>query len=106
MQLLEPWLLLLLRVEPDYGYELRLRLAENGIAADQSGVYRTLRDLEARRVVTSEWGESSEGPPRRVYKLSSKGRRHLDRYAGEFEDARATFSAFLEQYDAAKRRRR
>jgi PadR family transcriptional regulator PadR len=75
VRLLEPTLLLLLHHGPAHGYTMLEQLAGFGLdPVDPSALYRTLRDMEARGWVTSSWDEKqSQGPPRRVYRLTGLG---------------------------------
>ncbi|MDX6739934.1 helix-turn-helix transcriptional regulator [Actinocorallia sp. A-T 12471] len=60
--LLRPFLLLLVYERPGAGRELVERLARLGLVhADSSDAYRTLRDLEASRLLTSA-GDISDNP--------------------------------------------
>ena len=63
---LQPCLLLLIKEEPGYGYDLVTRLSELGLVDDSAAVYRTLRSLEQRGEVYSYWHMSSTGPARRA----------------------------------------
>ncbi len=71
---LQPCLLLLLREQPDHGYELaaRLRPMHDG-DGDAGAVYRTLRGLERLGLVRSEWQTSDVGPARRTYYITPEG---------------------------------
>jgi PadR family transcriptional regulator PadR len=70
---LQPCLLLLLKEEPGYGYDLVVRLRELGLDDDSAAVYRALRALEQRDEVSSYWNTSSTGPARRMYRLTPAG---------------------------------
>jgi poly-beta-hydroxybutyrate-responsive repressor len=70
---LQPCLLLLLKEEPGYGYDLVVRLRELGLDDDSAAVYRALRALEQRGDVSSYWNTSSTGPARRMYRLTPAG---------------------------------
>jgi PadR family transcriptional regulator len=70
---LHPCLLLLLKEEPGYGYDLVTRLRELGLDDDSAAVYRALRSLEERGEVSSYWNTSSTGPARRMYRLTPAG---------------------------------
>src|SRR5262249_29774288 len=61
---------------PQYGYELRQALAEQGMEIEEGRVYPLLRRLESQGVLTSEW-RTDGGAPRRYYVLSPAGRRLL-----------------------------
>lgn len=74
---LHPCLLLLLREEAGYGYDLVVRLKELGLEDDSAAVYRALRTLEKRRVVSSYWCTSTTGPARRMYRLTPTGNDQL-----------------------------
>ena len=99
-ELLAPWLLLLLELRPGYGYEMRRGLLERGFHADPSSVYRNLREMEAQGLVASHWTDESEGPKRRVYTLTDRGRTELEESATAFRKARNAQSAFLRAYKA------
>jgi PadR family transcriptional regulator PadR len=72
---LEPTILLLLHHNPAHGYTLVDQLVEFGLEAPHPRVvYRTLRDMEEDGWVTSTWDtEETQGPPRRVYRLTALG---------------------------------
>lgn len=74
---LRPCLLLLLKEQTDYGYDLVIRLKSLGIVDDPAAVYRALRALEAQRAVSSHWCTSSTGPARRMYELTPVGENWL-----------------------------
>jgi len=69
--------------EPQYGYSLKEKLAEDGVEIDQGTLYPLLRRLEKQGLLDSEW--SVEGSrPRRYYVLNNAGRRVLHRLAAEW----------------------
>jgi PadR family transcriptional regulator, regulatory protein PadR len=74
---LQPCLLLLLKEQPGYGYDLVTRLKALGIDDDSAAVYRSLRSLEERGAVYSYWNTSSTGPARRMYRLTPAGEEQL-----------------------------
>ena len=75
VRMLEPALLLLLHHGPAHGYTFLEQLGEFGLGdLNPSVVYRTLRDMEEKEWVTSNWDEErSQGPPRRVYRITALG---------------------------------
>ena len=80
---LEPFLLLLVTEGEGYGYGLIGRLNELGVAPDGVDVgmaYRTLREMEAEGLVTSEW-MTEGGAPRRDYRPTPQGRAALAEWA-------------------------
>lgn len=78
-QFLDPALLLLLEQAPAHGYTLLSRMAEFGLDfLAPTVIYRALREMEAHGWVTSTMDEeTTQGPPRRVYALTSTGRQVL-----------------------------
>jgi len=78
-QFLDPALLLLLEQAPAHGYTLLSRMAEFGLDfLAPTVIYRALREMERRSWVTSTMDkETTQGPPRRVYTLTSTGRQVL-----------------------------
>ena len=99
-RMLEPSLLLLLHHGPAHGYTLLERLGEFGLEGlNPSVVYRVLRDMEARGWVTSTWDEErTQGPPRRVYRLTALGDEVLDLSVQDLRDTRAIIDHLLGVY--------
>jgi PadR family transcriptional regulator, regulatory protein PadR len=94
-----PCLLLLLRQQPDHGYDLAQRLVALGIEPPDAGtVYRALRALEADGLVTSVWVPPESGPARRIYRLTEAGGRALADEVRELAGTRATVDRFLRAY--------
>lgn len=96
---LQPCLLLLLREQPDHGYELaaRLRPMHDG-DGDAGGVYRALRGLERLGLVRSEWEVSGAGPDRRTYRITPEGVASLDALAGTLAHTHDALHVFLDRY--------
>ncbi|MGD9989740.1 helix-turn-helix transcriptional regulator [Pseudonocardia sp.] len=99
---LQPCLLLLLREQPDHGYELaaRLRPMHDG-DGDAGGVYRALRGLEKRGLVRSQWESSEVGPARRIYHITSEGLACLDAQARGLRHVDDALHVFLDRYAKA-----
>ncbi len=99
-RMLEPSLLLLLHHGPAHGYTLLERLGQFGLEGlNPSVVYRVLRDMEARGWVTSTWDEeTTQGPPRRVYRLTARGDEVLDSSVQDLRDTRAMIDHLLGVY--------
>lgn len=97
-ELLTAWLLLLLDGNVSYGYELRQRLGEHDLIADPGTVYRLLRRLERDRLLQSRWTTAVIGPQRRLYRLTTRGRRNLHEIATLIERTRDVHEAFVQAY--------
>ena len=83
---LELGLLMLLRSEARYGYELVTMLGQwPSLEVSEGTLYPLLRRLERAGLLASSWRESPSGPPRKYYSLTSSGRKQLDRKAIQWE---------------------
>lgn len=76
-------LLALVSRKESYGYELIIGLEAEGIRpVKEGGIYPMLRRMEREGLVSSWLSPSSEGPPRKYYRVSPKGREKLSRVRG------------------------
>jgi PadR family transcriptional regulator PadR len=101
VRMLEPVLLLLLHQGEAHGYTFLERLDEFGLEGlNPSVVYRALRDMEERGWVGSTWDEEeTQGPPRRVYRITAEGDEALRLWAQELREGRARIDHLLSLYD-------
>lgn len=80
-KLIQPAVLAVLAEEPMHGYRLVQRLGRmsmfKGHAPDVAGVYRFLKAMEDRSLVSSVWDLSDSGPAKRLFDLTAKGRKCL-----------------------------
>jgi DNA-binding PadR family transcriptional regulator len=98
---LEPFVLLLVAQEVGYGRALIGRLNELCLAPDgvNAGMaYRTLRELEADGLMTSQW-VADDGAPRRAYRLTQAGRQALDEWISVMRERDRLVETFLDQAD-------
>lgn len=100
VRFVEPTLLLLLHYGPAHGYTLIEQVGEYGLAdIDPSAVYRALRGMEKRGWVLSSWEEEqTQGPPRRVYRLTTLGDEVLGRWTQDLRDTRRMIDHLLGAY--------
>jgi len=98
-KLVQPSILAALSKEPLHGYALAQRLAreETHLLAppDHSGIYRLLRSMEKRGLLTSKLTESESGPARREYALTKRGRQCLEHWTKALARYRETIDAVL-----------
>jgi len=66
---------------------------------DPSLVYRSLRQMEDEGLVTSEWGEESMGPKRRIYQITAEGLEMLDYWTGDLRKTRDEIDRLLVALD-------
>ncbi len=97
---LVPVVLLALRDQSSYGYELMERAAEFGFEVTNAGtLYRTLRQMEKEGMVESRWETSKEGPARRVYSTTKVGNAYLDLWVDALSKYRRAIDAFFGLYN-------
>jgi PadR family transcriptional regulator PadR len=72
---LDMCLLALIAEEPSYGYEMVDKLEHRGLELVSEGsIYPLLSRLSREGLISSEWVESRQGPPRKYYNLTDDGR--------------------------------
>ncbi|MEF7656469.1 MULTISPECIES: PadR family transcriptional regulator [Bacillus] len=82
---LELCVLVLLDKQDRYGYEL-VRNISNRIEISEGSVYPLLRRLTKEEYFTTYLQESSEGPSRKYYTLTDKGRTYLYQLLREWNE--------------------
>lgn len=82
---LELCVLVLLNKQDRYGYELVQKISEQ-ISISEGSVYPLLRRLTKEGYFTTYLKESTEGPPRKYYQLTDRGREFLNELLEEWED--------------------
>jgi PadR family transcriptional regulator PadR len=100
---LEPCLLLLVLCRETHGYELVDDLKSFGYEqnpVDTSTIYRSLRDMEARGLVSSRWDTSNVGPARRVYQTTEEGEHYLAWWVEDLRETDRVLHHFLDSYDS------
>ena len=93
---LELCILQVLREEPSYGYEIVTTLAGLGpLAANENTVYPLLRRLKSDGLLETFLRESSSGPPRQYYRLTTDGRKRLSALNKEWQAMSGAVAACL-----------
>lgn len=82
---LEICVLALLDKQDRYGYELVQKISDQ-IAISEGSVYPLLRRLTKEEYFTTYLRESTEGPSRKYYTLTDKGREYLHRLIKEWQE--------------------
>lgn len=94
---LRPLLFLALsQADRSYGYELAEAVRGFGLNIDMAGVYRELRSMEQKDLLSSEWEPSDNGPDRRVYMVTKSGREALAQAVADLQLARDQLTAALD----------
>lgn len=81
-------LLLILRDHPSYGYQLVQeikRRSKEHLDFSEGTIYPLLYSLEDDGAIKGEWGPGSGDRKRKVYRLTSKGRKDLARRLAAWE---------------------
>ena len=98
MGTLQYCVLALLDKEERYGFDLVRALAEvDGMVTSEGTIYPLLSRLRRDGLVESTWRESSEGPPRRYYRLTAAGRAALAGFIPEWDRFRDAVDHFVER---------
>ena len=79
-----------------YGYTLRARLAEHGIAIDEGTLYPLLRRLEAQGLLQSEWREENKRR-KRFYRLTRAGKPVLRDLLDELKELNASLDRITQE---------
>lgn len=79
--MLEYCIMLLLHKEPAYASDIIQKLKEARLIVVEGTLYPLLTRLKNDDLLSYEWVESTQGPPRKYYKLTGKG----ESFLGELE---------------------
>ncbi len=79
--MLEYCILLLVHKEPSYASDIIQKLKEAKLIVVEGTLYPLLTRLKNDDLLEYEWVESTQGPPRKYYKLTPKG----EVFLGELE---------------------
>jgi PadR family transcriptional regulator, regulatory protein PadR len=93
--------LALLRDEDRYGFELTRTLAQaDGLVTSEGTVYPLLARLRQDGLVETSWQESSQGPPRRYYRLTPDGDEALEAFTAQWRRFRDAIDGLLDEESA------
>jgi len=98
-KLIQPAVLTVLSEGPLHGYRIAKRLGDfhisKGRKPDPTGVYRTLKSMEHRELVSSSWDLAAGGPPKRLYRLTKSGRQCLAQWVLTLEEYQKAIEELL-----------
>jgi len=93
---IEYCVLALLHEQDRYGFELTRSLSDaDGLVTSEGTVYPLLSRLRRDGLVDTFWQESTQGPPRRYYRLTKSGRRALDGFREQWVVFRDTVDKLM-----------
>ncbi|MEI5908476.1 PadR family transcriptional regulator [Bacillus spongiae] len=93
---LELCVLILISKKDQYGYELAQNISKKIQMADGT-LYPLLRRLTKEEYVTTYLSESTEGPPRKYYSLTVKGRDYMRKLIDEWRKFSNAVDLFIEE---------
>ena len=83
---LEGCILAVIEERPTYGYELYVRLSEQGLQSVSEGsIYPVLLRIQKEGLVEGTMVKSANGPNRKYYSLTGKGKEVLAQFKQEWE---------------------
>ena len=106
-KLVQPAILAILTEMPLHGYELTRKIGSIphflNEAPDISGVYRMLKSLESRGMVTSKWDLSQNGRPKRLFAITHEGRQCLEHWNATLKQYHKSIGSLLKTTQKAVR---
>lgn len=94
--MLEYSILLLLKQQAAYANDIILRLREADMIVMEGTLYPLLTRLKNDGLLAYEWKESTQGPPRKYYKLTTDGHEALIQLDTSWEEISRTIN-YLKQ---------
>jgi len=87
-----------------YGYQLLQRLSATGpLATTESTLYPVLSRLADEKLVSVRQAPSPSGPPRRYYRLTAGGKKHLDELRCYWSELSAALNQLLNSAQQGER---
>lgn len=83
---------------PLHGYAITARIqqiSDDVLQVEEGSLYPALHRLEQESLISSEWAQSETNRRVRFYKLTAKGRKHLEAESREWERVNAAISKVL-----------
>ena len=88
-----------LGLEPMHGWEIAKRiqqLSRDVLTVQQGSLYPALYRLQDRGLIRSRKGESDEGRPVKIYRLTARGRRQLESETASWRQVSAAVNHVLQ----------
>ena len=101
--MLEYCVLLLLRRQPSYANDIIKQLKEANLIVVEGTLYPLLTRLKKESLLSYEWRESFQGPPRKYYALTDEGSTVLREMDTTWSDLSSTISLLKETSPLATR---
>jgi poly-beta-hydroxybutyrate-responsive repressor len=99
-KLLQPNILSLLATREMYGYLVIQELEKldlfKGEKIDNTGIYRTLKHLEKKGLVKSQWDVEDGGPAKKIYQINDTGKECLENWIQSLEAYKIIVEAVID----------
>ena len=96
--ILDGCLLAIINEKESYGYEMAERLGEYGFGTISEGtIYPILLRMQREGLVTSVRRESTAGPKRKYYSLTSKGQQALSDFLMRWDQLQRSVNAVIQR---------
>lgn len=105
-KLLQPIMLTLLAERDLHGYmiiqELKKKDLFQGEKIDNTGIYRTLKTLEDKELVSSKWDTEDLGTAKKIYTINSAGRACLNNWIETLVNYKETIETIIRDAESTK----
>jgi PadR family transcriptional regulator PadR len=98
---LELLTLLSVRKQDMYGYEL-VKVVSEAVDVNEGTIYPLLKRMTNEKYFDTYLRESSEGPPRKYYKLTTAGHLRLNGLEREWKDFCRGIDSFISKHERTK----
>jgi len=99
-KLLQPVILTLLIKNDLHGYKIVQTIEEKNLyredKIDTPGIYRTLKNMEERGLVSAQWTFDGSRPAKKIYAISTEGRTCLSHWVNTLEDYEKTIDIIIQ----------
>ena len=107
-KLLQPAVLAILMKGPLHGYELTRKIGDIPHFLDEppdvSGIYRMLKSLEKRKLVTSSWDIAQDRRPKRLFAITPAGKQCLAHWSDTLKQYHKSIGSLLKETQKAQRK--
>ncbi len=94
--ILEGCVLALIGRQEVYGYELSVKLAQNGFSfVSEGSIYPVLLRLQREKLIEGTMRDSPSGPKRKYYHLTPKGRAALAEFRTNWQEMKTSVDQIL-----------
>jgi PadR family transcriptional regulator PadR len=80
-----------------YASDIINLLREHNLLVVEGTLYPILSRLKAAQLVSYNWVESSEGPPRKYYRLTDKGKNVLEKLSTNYQSLSQSINKLITQ---------